>query len=145
MLNDTRLGIYMSYDVKENGLFENAMYISNNNGYLICVVKPIINRGRFVFPTIIVVAIKGQEQYFIGRLLDIKRIEEVSMDDIKKDHIHRPPEWQWWPPDKSSYEEFKSILYIQALQKESLPQELINKHRPQRPAYYDFYRRKRIW
>ncbi len=128
----TQIGIFASYDEKKNGPFIEAVNVSNTQGYIIWLDRAPIKRENFLFPTTIVIKIKGSKyRYYKGKLIDIMRRQDVDVEAILRDKIHRPKSWQ---PDK----DFKSVLYISELRDITRLMKICCIHPPARPIFVTF-------
>ncbi len=131
-----RLGIYTSYNEKKNGSFIEAVNVSNTQGYILWLDRSSIKRENFIFPTTIVIRITGKHRYYKGKLIDIKSRQEVDIETILNDKIHRPIPWQ--KVDALIYKDFKSVFYITELQDITRLMEICKKHPPQKPIFITF-------
>ena len=126
-------GIYMSYNERKNGNFQEAVDISNNQDYVVWLDKSLI---KCKLPDIII-KIAGQMRYYKGKLLDIKYFDTTKNDINKFEAKHRPKQWRSGfkkPPIPGK--DFKSVLYISKLREVEEPPEIKEKRSPQRPVYF---------
>ncbi len=125
------IGLYVCYNEKEAGNFEEAVKIANK-GYLIwrhpvSVIRPL------KYPTKIIVKISDEKRYYKGDLLLVKEYDAFNLrifDDYVK---HRPAVWKNAPERK-----WKCVLFISNLQSVFEPLEVRGMHPPQAFRYIDF-------
>jgi hypothetical protein len=125
-------GVYMSYDEDKSGPFKEAAYISNKNDYVIWCSRAKVARDRLIYPTLVVIKIKGKEWYYRGELLDIKHYADIDNSDaIIFDLHHRPKSWR-------IKQDFETIFYMRNLLQVSRPVEIEDMGAPQRPVYFEY-------
>lgn len=132
----SQLGLYVSYNEQLNGPFQHAVEISNTTDYVIWLDRSVVDPNKFTFPTPIVIRLSGQDLYYRGELLDIRRAHDVDKEAILSETTHRPVEWQ--DQDRSTDQDFRSVLYIHGLREVPPPTEVLGKHPPQSPYYVLF-------
>jgi hypothetical protein len=132
----SQLGLYVSYNEQLNGPFQDAAEISNTTDYVIWLDRSVIDPKKFTFPTTIVVRLSGEDRYYRGELVEVKRAQDVDREAILAETTHRPVEWQ--DQDRDIYQDFRSVLYIRGLREVPPPIEVLDKHPPQRPYYVPF-------
>ncbi len=130
------LGIYTSYNEHLNGHIQEAVDISVKRRYVIWLLKSRIKPERFKQLKIFVLRIKGEERFYTGKLLDIKGVTDVVVEEILSETSHRPRRWQ--EIDREIYKDFKTVLYIQGLKQISKPHEVVGIHPPQGLYYIEF-------
>lgn len=132
-----KLGVYCSYNDsgEVNGDIEPAVVVSNRN-YLIWLEKSKINPQRFNCPTCIIIKIKKKDTYYRGALINVKRRNEVNVNEILSDVKHRPHSWR--KIDQERYKKFETVLYIERLKPINMPTEVAECRPPQRPIYIEF-------
>jgi hypothetical protein len=64
----SRLGLFVSYDEAKNGHFQHAVDVCNAHEYVIWLQKTAVNTQRFMFPTTILIKIKGEDRYYRGEV-----------------------------------------------------------------------------
>lgn len=130
------LGIYTSYNEHLNGHIQEAVDISVKRRYVIWLLKSRIKPELFSQLKIIVLRIKGEERFYKGELLYIKRFTDVSVEEILSETSYRPIKWQ--KIDRALYKDFKSVLYIKGLKQIPKPHEVVGRHPPQGLYYIEF-------
>jgi hypothetical protein len=130
-------GLYVSYSEEKNGLFDEAVQISNRSGGLIWLDKSRRRPESLHYPTDIFVRLSGQERYFRGTLVDIRLADGLNRDFALEEQAHRPSRWRDRDvkacprPNK----DFRSVFFIHALHEVPSPPEVANIKPPQSPVY----------
>ena len=93
-LKSTRLGIFVSYDEKKHGNFQDAVDVCTAHEFVVWTQKAKVNTQRFSFPTTILIKIKGEDRYYRGELRAVKPAEKVDRKKVLADAVHRPAVWQ---------------------------------------------------
>lgn len=125
------VGLYVCYNEKETGNFEEAVKIANK-GYLIWRHPVSVNRP-LKYPSKIIIKISGEERYYRGDLLLAREYHAFSpsiFDDYVK---HRPPIWKNAPE-----REWKCVLFISNLRSVLDPPEVRGMYPPQGFRYINF-------
>jgi hypothetical protein len=127
-----KLGLYVSYNEKKNGSFDEAVRISNELGCVTWFDNFPLNPQELPCPTDVFIRLTGEETYFRGTLLAIVSADSLPGDFANGERNHRPSAW------RKQNESFQSVFFISCLQKEdSKPREIENKEPPQHPIYVD--------
>lgn len=134
-VKNKKLGIYVSYNERLNGRFEDAVDIADTTGYLLWLDSSVIKPEKFDLPTRMFVRIKGQEKYFSGIIWAIKKSDSFDVREILADTIHRPELWQ--ELDRENSEWHKSVLYVSHLKRILRPKEVMGVRPPQHPYYIE--------
>ncbi len=124
------VGLYVCYNKKEAGNFEEAVKTANK-GYLIWRHPVSVNRS-LKYPTKIIIKISGEDRYYRGDLLLVREYDVFNpriFDDYVK---HRPLIWKNAPERK-----WKCVLFISNLQGVLDPLEVRSMHPPQGIRYID--------
>jgi hypothetical protein len=132
--------MYVSYNEKKNGAFEEAVRISNQSAGLTWLDKSRRKPEELDYPTAIFVRLTREERYFRGILVNVKSADNLDPNFALGERDHRPSAWrdkdiQACPrPNK----DFKSVFFISTLQEMSQqPREVENLRPPQGPVYVD--------
>ncbi|HHT9115752.1 MAG: hypothetical protein HY607_09500 [Planctomycetes bacterium] len=126
-------GIYMSYNERKNGDFQEAVDISNNRDYVVWLDKSLIKRKL----TNIIIKITGQKRYYEGKLLEIKYFDTINYDINTHEANHRPKCWRnGYSKPPIPGKDFKSVFYISELREVEEPPEVKEIPPPQRPVYF---------
>ncbi|MGA6828315.1 hypothetical protein ACO9S2_11950 [Nitrospira sp. NS4] len=129
----SRLGLFVSYNEKKNGKFQEAVDVCDDHGYVIWLENSVVRKERFVLPTTILIKITGEDRYYRGELREIKRAEEFDRNALLAEASHRPAKWR--QGDKGDYAGFKSVLYIADLKQVPRPAGIDKGRGPRRPIY----------
>jgi len=125
------VGLYVCYNEKEAGNFEEAVKIANK-GYLIWRHPVSVNRP-LKYPTKIIIKISGEERYYRGDLLLVREYNAFN-PSIFDDYVeHRPLVWKNAPE-----REWRCVLFISNLQAVLDPPEVHGMHPPQAVTYINF-------
>lgn len=133
-------GLYVSYNEKKSGVFDEAVQISNQSGHLTWLDKSRRMPEKLHYPTDIFVRLTGKERYFRGILVAVKLADNLDPNFALEEHNHRPSAWRARDakacprPNK----DFKSVFFISNLKKIQPPHEVENIRAPQGPVYVDF-------
>jgi hypothetical protein len=124
------LGVYVSFDEKQNGSFDEAVDMSNDE-YIIWKDRSSCKQ-KLNYPARILIKIKGEEKYYSGTLLLMRPYVDFDPTIFAKDTTHRPSLWR---ADKG---EAKTVFFISGLNKINKPPQIANIAPMQRPIYIDF-------
>jgi len=124
------LGVYVSFDEKQNGSFDEAVGMSNDE-YIIWKDRSSCKQ-KLNYPARILIKMKSEEKYYSGTLLLMRSYADFDPTIFAKDTTHRPSSWR---TDKG---EAKTVFFISGLEKVSKPSVIDNISPMQRPIYIDF-------
>lgn len=124
-------GIYVSYDEEKRGAIEEAIEVANKE-YLIWR-SPNAVAKKLKYPTKIIIRVKGQERYYIGKLLAVVVYNAFKPEFLKKYFRHRPHKWE-----HSSEKNWRSVFFIADLRATKKPNEIRKKYPPQNLTYFTF-------
>jgi hypothetical protein len=119
-------GLYISYNEEENGLFDEAVEISNKLGCLTWFIGAHRNPERLHYPTVVFVRLTGRQGRCLrGTLLAIASAATLDAGFADGERNHRPPAWREGKKDFRSvlssvaYKRFQSLMKsrIRSLQK----------------------------
>jgi hypothetical protein len=134
-----RQGLYVSYNENKNGLFDEAVQVSNQPGGLTWLEKSRRNPEQLHCPTDIIVRLTGQDRYFRGRLDAVKSADNLNPNFALEERNHRPSAWRKRDEEACPRPnmDFKSVFFIRILQEVPLPSEVKGRRPPQSPVYVD--------
>ena len=128
------LGVYVSFNEKQNGSFDEAVDMSNDE-YVIWKDRSPCKR-KLKYPANILIKIikeiKDKEVYYKGKLLLVRPYADFDPTIFVKDTTHRPSSWR---TDKG---DAKTVFFISGLKKIDKPSQVANTGSPQRPIYINF-------
>ncbi len=131
----SRLGVFVSYDEKKGGEFQNAIDVCNAHEYVVWLERANIKTQRFSFPTTILIRITEKDRYYRGELRDIKCAEHIDRNALLAEASHRPATWP--QVDEIGRADFKSVLYIAGLKQVPRPAGVARVPPPRRPVYLE--------
>ena len=118
------LGLYVCYNEKLAGNFEEAVKVSNKE-YLIWR-HPVHVRRLLKYPTKIIIKISGEDRYYRGDLLLVKEYDAFNPKIFDDYANHRPEVWKDAPERI-----WKCVFFIANLKNVSEPAETSDIHPPQ--------------
>lgn len=125
------IGLYVCYNEKITGNFEDAVEIANKE-YLIWR-HPVPVKRQLRYPTKIIIKISGEDRYYKGNLLLAKEYNAFN-PSIFNDYVkHRPSVWKNAPE-----KDWKCVLFISNLRHTLDPVEIHDMHPPQGVRYIKF-------
>lgn len=130
-----RVGIFVSYNEKKNGKFQDAVDVCNDHEYVIWFETKNVKTQRFLCPTTILIRITGEDRYYRGELREIKHTKEITWNAVLAEADHRPAMWK--KRDKSDYAGCKSVFRIAGLKQVPRPAGIAKDRAPQGPHYIE--------
>jgi hypothetical protein len=125
------LGLYICYNEKKTGYFQEAIEMSNRE-YLIWR-HPVSIKRKLMYPAKIIIKVTGEDRYYKGDLLLVKEYTAFKTEIFSEDVKHRPSVWKNAPKRV-----WKSVLFISNLQKVPCPVAVRGMHPPQGIRYIQF-------
>lgn len=127
--------VYVSYNEKKNGSFDEAIRISQTRGCLTWLDNSAIRTEDLTFPLEFFVRLTGEERYYRGILLSACRADGLADNFMAGESNHRPAHWRLRDSSARPGEGFRTIFYISHLRAVPKPDELGALNPPQYPTY----------
>ena len=124
------LGLYVSYNEKKNGSFDEVLEISNKE-YLMWKHNSLCKR-MLTYPTKIIIRTTVKKEYYKGNLLLVRPYKDFNKNIFNTDISHRPSGW------RLSRDDVKTVFFISNLKRIVAPKNFLGKHPPQGITYIDF-------
>lgn len=124
--------LYVAYNEEKHGPFDEAVRISNDLGCVTWFHPTDLDPNNLPCPTDVIVQISGTERYYRGRLLAVRRFEELGQAFASREQNHRP---QVWRDKDGGGSTLRSVLFINGLTEVDRPRELGDCRPPQNATY----------